>query len=126
MNLPPAWLVLVNPGVAVSTPAIFKRLTRKDNPPLTGDLAWADAVQLARWLDQQRNDLMPPAVALEPVIGHVIAALTAQPDCLIARMSGSGATCFGLFAGEGPAQAAAAALRRAWPAWWVQPAAIAP
>lgn len=123
--LPPAWLVLVNPGVAVSTPAIFKRLARKDNPPLTGDLAWDDAANLARWLADQRNDLMPPAIALEPVIGTVLAGLEAQPGCLLARMSGSGATCFGLFGTEAPARAAEAALRSARPGWWVQAAAIA-
>lgn len=114
--LPKGWLVLVNPGVAVSTPSIFKGLICKENPPMTGDLAWPDLAGLARWLGAQRNDLMPPALDLEPKIAKVVAGLSAQEGCLIARMSGSGATCFGLFAQEAAARAAAAALAR--PDWW--------
>jgi 4-diphosphocytidyl-2-C-methyl-D-erythritol kinase len=73
-----------------------------------------------------RNDLEPPAIRLAPVIGRVKSALSAQPGCRIARMSGSGATCFGLFDDPLAAAAAAPALRRAEPGWWIAPAPVRP
>jgi len=119
-TLPPVWMVLVNPGVAVSTPAIFRALARADNAPLPRDLPrMRSAADLAAFVMMQRNDLEPPALALEPVIGRAKAALTAQTGCLMARMSGSGATCFGLFADPLAASAAARAIRLAEPGWWV-------
>jgi 4-diphosphocytidyl-2-C-methyl-D-erythritol kinase len=124
-RLPPLWLVLANPRVAVATGTVFAGLARRDHPPVT-DLpaGWPDVAAVAAYLRAQRNDLAPAAEALAPVIGRVRAALAAQPGCLMARMSGSGATCFGLFAAEGPAGAAAAALRRAEPGWWVAAAPV--
>ena len=123
--LPEAWLVLANPGVAVSTPAIFRALARADNAPLARDLPrLRTPAELAAFLTMQRNDLEPPAVTLEPVIGRVKAALTAQAGCLMARMSGSGATCFGLFADPLSANAAARAIRAAEPGWWVADAPL--
>ncbi len=119
-TLPPAWLVLVNPGVAVSTPAIFRALARADNAPMPRDLPrLKSAAELAAFLAMQRNDLEPPATLLQPVIGQVRTALTAQGGCLFARMSGSGATCFGIFADPLAASAAARAIRGAEPGWWV-------
>lgn len=124
--LPPAWLVLVNPGVAVPTPAVFRGLTQKANAPLPAVLpAFPDAAALAGFLQRTRNDLAPPAEALAPVIATARQALAAQGGCLLARMSGSGATCFGLFATEAAAQAAASAMARVEPGWWVQAAAMA-
>ncbi|MCZ8152282.1 MAG: 4-(cytidine 5'-diphospho)-2-C-methyl-D-erythritol kinase [Rhodobacteraceae bacterium] len=123
--LPEAWLVLANPGVAVSTPAIFRALARADNAPLPRDLPrLRTPAELAAFLTMQRNDLEPPAVTLKPVIGRVKAALTAQAGCLMARMSGSGATCFGLFADPLSANAAARAIRAAEPGWWVADAPL--
>lgn len=123
--LPEAWLVLANPGVAVSTPAIFRALARADNAPLPRDLPrLRTPAELAAFLAMQRNDLEPPAVTLEPVIGRVKAALTAQAGCLMARMSGSGATCFGLFADPLSANAAARAIRAAESGWWVADAPL--
>lgn len=123
--LPPVWLVLANPGVAVSTPAIFRSLPRADNPPMPHDLPrLKSAAELAAFAAMQRNDLEAPAMALQPVIGRARQALTAQPGCLFARMSGSGATCFGLFADPLAASAAARALRVAEPGWWVADAAL--
>jgi 4-diphosphocytidyl-2-C-methyl-D-erythritol kinase len=117
--LPPAWAVLTNPGVAVSTPAIFRALTCKTNAPLPAVLGpWPDLAALASALSEQRNDLAPPACALEPPIPAALAALSAQAGCALARMSGSGATCFGLFADPSEAESAAEALRRACPLWW--------
>lgn len=124
--LPAAWLVLVNPGVAVSTPAVFRALERRDNARLPATLPrLATAEELAAFLMMQRNDLEAPAMALAPVIGQVRSALSAQSGCLMARMSGSGATCFGLFPDALNAAAAAAALRRAQPGWWVEAAELA-
>jgi len=124
--LPAAWLVLVNPGVALATPGVFGALLRRDHQGLPRDLPrLLGAMELAAFLQMQRNDLEPAAIGLAPVVGTVRAALSAQPGCLLARMSGAGATCFGLFAGPLDAAAAAAALRRAHPGWWVEAGALA-
>jgi 4-diphosphocytidyl-2-C-methyl-D-erythritol kinase len=74
---------------------------------------------LIAWLSDHPNDLEPPAIALHPEIGGTLAALRAAPGCKLARMSGSGATCFGLFS-EAGAQAAAQTLRSMHPDWWVR------
>ncbi len=118
--LPPAALVLVNPGVGLSTPAVFAALDRRDHAPMPRDLPrLRDVAELAAFLAMMRNDLEAPAQRLAPVIAQVQAALSAQPGCRIARMSGSGATCFGLFADPLAASAAASAIRAAQPGWWV-------
>jgi 4-diphosphocytidyl-2-C-methyl-D-erythritol kinase len=117
--LPPFWLVLVNPRQGVSTPAVFRGLTRRDGAPMALPDGWRDLPDFAAWLARQRNDLEAPAAALCPDIGTVLAALGAQPDCMLARMSGSGATCFGLFASQTSAEHAAQVLQSAQPAWWV-------
>ena len=118
-GLPGLHGVLVNPGVAVSTGVIFRTLARKDNAPMPDDLPrWRDAADLAAWLAGQRNDMQDAAVAAVPVVGAVIAALAGTEGCLLARMSGSGATCFGLYADAAAADAAAVALTR--PGWWVR------
>lgn len=118
--LPPAWLVLANPGVAVPTPAVFAALDRRDNPPMDPvPRRMPDAAALAAHLATQRNDLQAAAVAIAPVIAETLAALADRPGCLLARMSGSGATCFGLFPREAEAANAAAHLARRCPDWWV-------
>jgi 4-diphosphocytidyl-2-C-methyl-D-erythritol kinase len=75
-------------------------------------------------LANRRNDLETPAMRLQPVIAQVLAALRASPACRLARMSGSGATCFGLFSSGRAAQAAARAVREAHPSWWVRATAL--
>ena len=122
--LPPAWLVLVNPMVPLHTPAVFKARTGAFSPadPLTESPAHARA--LAAALATRRNDLTPAAIGIAPVVGEMLAALAGSDGCLLSRMSGSGATCFGLFATEAAAAAAAAHLQSAWPGWWVAPAAL--
>ncbi|MCT4685505.1 MAG: 4-(cytidine 5'-diphospho)-2-C-methyl-D-erythritol kinase, partial [Roseicyclus sp.] len=85
---------------------------------------WADAAGFAGWLCSARNDLEPPARATVPVIGEVLDRLNARPGCLLARMSGSGGTCFGLFAEEGVATGAARALTADQPDWWVASAPV--
>lgn len=116
--LPKVWLVLVNPGEAVATPAVFGALQRRDNAPLPPVPDLTDAAALAAWLAGTRNDLEPAAETLCPAIAHVRAALMDQPGCLFARMSGSGATCFGLFADYEGAANAVAAIGRDHPEWW--------
>ncbi len=116
--LPAFWFVLVNPGAAVATPAVFRALVQKVHPPLPALPVLADAAALAGWLTQTRNDLEPAATALAPAIATVRAALSAAEGCLLSRMSGSGATCFGLFPAEAPARTAAARIAQAQPGWW--------
>lgn len=122
--LPPAWLVLVNPQAALSTPAVFTALVSRENPPLPPMPHWPDAHALAQWLQTTRNDLETPAVVVAPVIAAIRTALSAASGCLLARMSGSGATCFGLFASAASAKAAARALSDAHPEWWVAGATV--
>jgi len=122
--LPPLWAVLVNPGVTLSTGAVFGALNgRADGaaPPLRPPSLRpaASAADLAIQLRQCRNDLEGPARFLCTEIDPVLVSLRAQGGCLLARMSGSGATCFGLFGAARQAQVAAAALQRAHPDWWV-------
>ncbi|TVQ57199.1 MAG: 4-(cytidine 5'-diphospho)-2-C-methyl-D-erythritol kinase [Rhodobacteraceae bacterium] len=122
---PPCWMVLVNPGQPLSTAAVFAALDRRDNPPGPRTPArFADVGALVSWLATTRNDLEAPARRLAPSIGAALGALRWTPGCLLARMSGSGATCFGLFADEAAATDAAAAIRNREPAWWVAPAQV--
>lgn len=126
-DLPGGAIVLVNPRVEVPTPAVFKALARRDNPGLPESLPkWSDFAALADWLHDQRNDLEAPALQIAPVIGMVLEALRALPNALIARMSGSGATCFALFSELDAAEAAAARLRRDHPGWWVAAGPVYP
>lgn len=122
--LPPAWLLLVNPMVPLHTPPVFKARTGpfSEAAPLTTPPG--DAKALAEALAVRRNDLTPPAITIEPVVGEVLAAIAATPGCLLPRMSGSGATCFGLYAEEAQARSAAARLAAAHPAWWIAPAPL--
>lgn len=119
--LPPMPAVLVNPGVRISTPDVFRALTRRENSPMPDRVpVFAKARECALWLSRQRNDLEPAAVAIAPVISTVLEVLQAQPGNLLARMSGSGATCFALFEDDCAARAAASALQSAMPRWWVR------
>ncbi len=115
-RLPDFGLLLVNPGVAVSTAAVFRVRTGGFSPPADLPAYWPDAAAMAADLSALGNDLEAPAMALQPVIGEALAALRALPGVLLARMSGSGATCFGLLASPGAARDAAAAQAR--PGWW--------
>ncbi|MBK1635448.1 4-(cytidine 5'-diphospho)-2-C-methyl-D-erythritol kinase [Rhodovulum adriaticum] len=115
-------LLLVNPGLEVSTPAVFKALERKDNPPLPHPPGWSSAGAMAHWLAEQRNDLEPPARRLAPEIRQVLDAIAATEGCLLSRMSGSGATCFGIYETRAQAEAAARIIAPAAPHWWVQAA----
>ncbi len=114
-RLPAFGLVLANPRVALATPAVFRARSGDFSAPAALPPGWEDAAALARDLGALRNDLEAPAVALCPPVAGVLGALRALPGCLLARMSGSGATCFGVFAEVAAAEDAARLLP---PAWW--------
>jgi 4-diphosphocytidyl-2-C-methyl-D-erythritol kinase len=123
LDLLPIPAVLVNPGVALVTREVFEKFTGAHAgpplarvPPKTGAL-----IELLR---QQDNDLTVAATACAPVVGEVLAALRGAPGSALARMSGSGATCFALFGSRGQAEAAAQRLAGERKNWWVRPAAI--
>ena len=122
-TMPEFWIVLVNPGAAVATGAVFAAVERRDNPPGPPPPPLTDFAALTGWLARQRNDLQPAAVSICPAIAEVLAALGAAP---LARMSGSGATCFALHGREADAEAQAERLRRSRPDWWVVAAPVGP
>jgi len=122
-RFPEAWLVLANPGAPVSTAAVFESFA--------GDFGRDEALQaprdltdLARWLRCSGNDLEAAARRVCPAIGEVLRALAASEDCLLARMSGSGGTCYGLFAEGEAALGAARRLSEVESGWWVKAAPV--
>ncbi len=122
-ELPAVGMALVNPGVPLATQDVFRARAGGFSAAAVLPAGWANAAAMAGDLAALRNDLEPPATALCPVIGTVLAALAAAPGCLLARMSGSGATCFGLFPDAAGAEVAARALAR--PGWWCWGGALA-
>ncbi|HKR19511.1 MAG TPA: 4-(cytidine 5'-diphospho)-2-C-methyl-D-erythritol kinase [Stellaceae bacterium] len=117
--LPDAWVVLVNPRRELPTPDVYKSRQGPFGQPARFTHAPANAAELAAILKQRRNDLGDAARAIVPEIDDVLATLAARDGALLTRMSGSGATCFALFADEATAAAAAAHVRRAKSGWWV-------
>lgn len=129
LNLPRLNAVLVNPGLPVATEDVFAELGLQpgqtiESPPHFRIASAIRAETLMALLNEGRNDLQPPAIRRLPVIAEVIEALQQQPDCRLARMSGSGATCFGLFPTLGAAFEAVRNLRRDHRSWWIQPATL--
>ena len=119
--------VLVNPGTPLATARVFGDLAAQPlsgNAQLAGIPEFGDTASLLAWILAGRNDLEAPALRLAPSVGRVRAALQAQPDCRVARLSGSGPTCFGLFETPQAARAAAEAIAREQPDWWVQATAL--
>jgi 4-diphosphocytidyl-2-C-methyl-D-erythritol kinase len=115
-RLPLCGIALVNPGIAVATADVFQARQGAWSEPAGLPDAWDSAASMAVDLQTLRNDLEAPAMWLQPLIGDVLTVLTALPACRLARMSGSGATCFALF--DTPAAAALAARQLARPGWW--------
>ncbi len=111
--------VLLNPGIGVATPEVFARLETNQGTAMAEVPAFAGARGCIGWLAAQRNDLEAPARVLAPVIGEALGALE-DAGALLARMSGSGATCFGLFADNDSAARAATAISARAPGWWVR------
>ena len=120
-HLPSCGVLLVNPGVPVPTGPVFAARRGPFSAASRIEEAPQNAAALAALLRSRRNDLEQPALAQVPEIGRVLARLAAAPGCLLARMSGSGGTCFGLFENEAAAAGTAGAIARDHPAWWVQP-----
>jgi len=120
-GLPPLPAVLVNPRVSVSTPDVFRTLKSKSNPKMDTVPEGGSLQDLVAWLETQRNDLEPAALHVQPVIDQVLKALD---GALLARMSGSGATCFGIYPDLDAAKNAAARISKAHPAWWVAPTTL--
>jgi len=129
LAIPPIIALLVNPGVAVETKKVFARLNIAPGAaagfgahPKIDPRADADVMIAA--LCKGRNDMEQAACLLAPVIGDVLAILAAAPGCRLARMSGSGATCFALFTGCRPAARARKSILRAHPDWWTKICAL--
>jgi 4-diphosphocytidyl-2-C-methyl-D-erythritol kinase len=117
--------VLVNPGVPSSTAAVYAAFDAAGAGTQADEPLWPDPLEtpqaLADYLESCRNDLEAPAVSLQPAIAEVLAALRERPETLLARMSGSGATCFALCASAREARDLAFAIADAHPGWWTQP-----
>jgi 4-diphosphocytidyl-2-C-methyl-D-erythritol kinase len=119
-EVPPLGVVLVNPRVALPTADVFRALDGRFAPASRPSYKPGDPVSLIDALRKTRNDLTEPAIRLAPVVREVLTALEAAPGVSLARMSGSGATCFGLFADSVAAQIAAEEIAGAQPMWWVR------
>jgi 4-diphosphocytidyl-2-C-methyl-D-erythritol kinase len=126
LHVPTLFATLVNPGVPVSTTEVFRQLDLapgqqlvREAHPTVGDALTRDA--LLSLLTRSRNDLEASAIGLAPAIAEALAAVRAMPGCRLARMSGSGATVFGLYDDCRAAAAATRRLRAAHPRWWIKP-----
>ena len=125
-DLPPCAVVLINPRVALPTPQVFARRAGPFSQAARFDgVRLTDARALAGLLARRRNDLAAAAMAIAPEVASVLDALAATPGVLLARMSGSGATCFGLCETAASAAAAGRALAARHPEWWIEAAAVA-
>jgi len=122
--LPPAWLVLVNPGIALATSEVFAARRGGFSGPGRWSETLPDLPAVAERLAGLGNDLEAPARALAPEIDLALALIGQMPEVLLARMSGSGATCFGLFANREEARNAATAIGTERPDWWVRVAPL--
>ena len=122
--MPELYGVLVNPRVEVSTAAVYRRFDELGDvfdctaPEMPA--GFESAFALAEWLQNLRNDLQVPALSLAPVIQTVLRELESAEGVLLARMSGSGATCFALCTDKAASDQLAQAIACAYPAWWVQ------
>ena len=123
-GLPMLHAVLVNPGVAVSTAEAYRRLDASgafgDVTPPSMPEAFESPQEVAAWLATQRNDLELPAIAVAPRVGAVLATLRDEPETLLARVSGSGGTCFALCADDIAAETLAERIEALSPRWWVE------
>ncbi len=119
VSLPILPLVLVNSGIEISTPTIFSSLADKSNPGLPDLPKFENCQDVVHFLEHTRNDLQNPAIAHTPEISSVIDVLMAEKGCLLASMSGSGATCFGIFADQASAEHAALNISKLHTDWWI-------
>lgn len=123
-GLPELDIVLVNPGVPVSTAEVYRRFDAAgafgDVEPPAAPEAFETAAELAGWLCVQRNDLEAAAIATAPEVGSVLETLANEPEALLARVSGSGGTCFALCASDIEAESLAERLEAMAPSWWIK------
>jgi 4-diphosphocytidyl-2-C-methyl-D-erythritol kinase len=128
VTLPKLGIVIVHPGITMPTPPVFAALglrpgERRAAQPVSTAVPGEREALLA-WLATERNDLEAPAISIAPAIAEVLRAIAALPGCQLARMSGSGSACFGLFDAESAAEAAAGRLAKAQPGWWARASSI--
>jgi 4-diphosphocytidyl-2-C-methyl-D-erythritol kinase len=123
LDLPPIPAVLVNPGVALVTREVFGKFKGAQAGPSLASVP-TEVGALIELLKHQDNDLTIAATACAPVVGEVLAALRSAPGSVLARMSGSGATCFALFGSREQAGAAAQRLAGERANWWIRAAVI--
>lgn len=127
-ELPSLPCLLINPGIPVSTGEIFRRLNaplvKQDHTPQISIPDLSDRDKLLFYMKKHSNDLQAVAEEIEPLVRTVIRELEEQSGCLIARMSGSGATCFGIFDSPEQAQSAATEIAESHREWWVQNSVI--
>jgi 4-diphosphocytidyl-2-C-methyl-D-erythritol kinase len=127
IGIPSLPIVLAHPGVAVATRDVFAALPAQDRTPLPPLPAkFASLLEVIFWLRQARNDLAEPAAAVNKASASAARALMRDPDCLFARMSGSGAAAFGIFVTLDAAERAADRIRQARPEWFVAAAMTRP
>lgn len=117
--VPELQLLLVNPGLPMSTKSVFGAFRGSGTPMLEPPGNRCGPSEFIAWLTAQRNDLEAVAIGLEPEVGRILARIRRLPGCMLSRMSGSGATCFGIFAETGKAAEAARTLKTEFPSWWV-------
>jgi 4-diphosphocytidyl-2-C-methyl-D-erythritol kinase len=124
LKMPKLAAVMVNPGVAVPTRDVFTKLGLKPGGPVRraapARALPRDVGAFVEYLSKHGNDLEVPAIEVQPVIARVLRDIRESKGCLLARMSGSGATCFGVFESPRAAKAAARSLSAAQPKWWVR------
>ena len=123
-EMPPLHIVLVNPLVATPTPEVFRRFRNKFSAPLQ---FMGRKKTMHEWIADlkiYRNDLLDAATEVTPEIPQVLNALMETPNCHVARLSGSGATCFGIYDTQAAAIAAVNKLKQLYPRWWVEPASL--
>ena len=124
LDLPRLFAVLLNPGVAVATKDVFAALAVPTAAQTAPAAICTGTATLLDEIARGRNDLEGAAIELEPAIAEALAVLRKLPGCRLARMSGSGATCFGLFDSRDAARGAARDLRVGYPDWWVRATAL--
>ncbi|MCF6325740.1 MAG: 4-(cytidine 5'-diphospho)-2-C-methyl-D-erythritol kinase [Devosiaceae bacterium] len=124
-NFPTLYSVLVNPGIAISTREVFAKLQHINNSVMPEiPERFSGVKDLVNWLHQTRNDLEEPAIKLVPEISQVIKEFDGNQNCIFARMSGSGATVFALFANMEKAEQGASTIKKKWPKYWVKPTVL--
>ncbi|MFL2769617.1 MAG: 4-(cytidine 5'-diphospho)-2-C-methyl-D-erythritol kinase [Rhodospirillaceae bacterium] len=124
-QFPTLWMVLVNPRIPISTSAVFRSFAgRLRKAEFIDDAGPAWPISTSDFIDylaERENSLSEVAMSIAPIISAVIQVLQEAPHCLMARMTGTGPTCFGLFATEQKAKNAAQIIANAEPDWWVRP-----